>query len=241
VQLNANILQIENEYYSAIRPKQIVGRGERPACALNARGVRYIEVRLLDVDPFEPLGLSLDTARFMEVFLLVCLAQGREGKDAVAADKNNQNLAIRYGRKADLKLMRGADSILLRAWADEFLDDCALVAERLDAVPGNQGYSRAVSCQRRKLQDPALLPSARVLDESAAGGYDAWAKDLSQRYTANFAAANMPPDRLAALQSSVTASFAEVAALESEPAGDFADYVRSYFDSLCDEKLAALL
>ncbi|WP_121370686.1 glutamate--cysteine ligase, partial [Pseudomonas aeruginosa] len=55
VQLNTNILQIENEYYSSIRPKRVTYTGERPVQALAARGVQYVEVRCLDINPFLPL------------------------------------------------------------------------------------------------------------------------------------------------------------------------------------------
>src|SRR5690606_29587178 len=70
IQLNTNILQIENEYYSNIRPKRSTGRCERPATALADRGVQYIEVRCLDIDPESPTGISASTSRFMDAFLL---------------------------------------------------------------------------------------------------------------------------------------------------------------------------
>jgi glutamate--cysteine ligase len=57
--LNANILQIENEYYSAVRPKQPTRNGERPTMALKKRGVQYVEIRILDVDTFSPIGLAV--------------------------------------------------------------------------------------------------------------------------------------------------------------------------------------
>src|SRR3546814_1409360 len=67
-----NILQIENEYYSNIRPKRTTGRCERPAQALAERGVQYIEVRCLDIDPESPIGISDSTCRLMDAFLLFC-------------------------------------------------------------------------------------------------------------------------------------------------------------------------
>ena len=43
VQINTNVLQIENEFYATIRPKQVIRSGERAVEALCARGVQYIE------------------------------------------------------------------------------------------------------------------------------------------------------------------------------------------------------
>src|SRR5690606_33088091 len=75
LQLNTSILQIENEYYSTIRPKRTTGPGEKPTQALQARGVEYIEVRCMDLDPFLPIGIDGHGARFLDAFLLYCLLE----------------------------------------------------------------------------------------------------------------------------------------------------------------------
>ncbi len=72
LQINTNVLQIENEYYATIRPKRVIRPGERPLEALASRGIQYVEVRCLDVDPFEPVGIGLEAARFLDAFLLFC-------------------------------------------------------------------------------------------------------------------------------------------------------------------------
>jgi glutamate--cysteine ligase len=72
-QLATSLLQIENEFYGTIRPKRVIYPGERPLHALRERGVEYVEVRLMDLDPFEPVGINAQTMRFLDVFLLHCL------------------------------------------------------------------------------------------------------------------------------------------------------------------------
>lgn len=72
-QLGTGLLQIENEFYGTIRPKRTVSRGERPLHALRERGVEYVEVRLMDLDPFEDVGIAAATMRMLDVFLLHCL------------------------------------------------------------------------------------------------------------------------------------------------------------------------
>jgi glutamate--cysteine ligase len=91
-QLNTNVLQIENEYYSNIRPKRVTASGERPLHALRARGIQYIEVRCLDINPFLPLGIDVTEARFLDAFLLFCawrqqrqLPQGGQGRPQTRA------------------------------------------------------------------------------------------------------------------------------------------------------------
>lgn len=241
IQLNGNVLQIENEYYSAIRPKQIAQRGERPACALFERGVSYIEVRMLDVDPFAPVGLAPETALFMEVFLLTCLALSEDGPDYTQIDKNNQKLAIRHGRCPDLRLMNGATSIGLRDWLDGFLDDCAAVAERLDALHGGSDYAAAVQRQRDKWTDPSLLPSQRVLEAAGDGAYFDWALQMSRQHTGRLAQAGLDLTVEHDLNTLVSRSFEQASALERQQSGDFAEYVDQYYRSLCGERLASLL
>ncbi|HEX5738427.1 MAG TPA: glutamate--cysteine ligase, partial [Hydrogenophaga sp.] len=72
-QLATTLLQIENEFYGTIRPKRVIFPGERPLHALRERGVEYIEVRLMDLDPFETIGIGASTLRFLDVFLMHCL------------------------------------------------------------------------------------------------------------------------------------------------------------------------
>ena len=74
-QLNDSLLQIENEFYSPIRPKRVAHSGETPLNALVPGGIEYIEVRCVDVSPFSPVGLDDEQIRFMDTFLLYCLLQ----------------------------------------------------------------------------------------------------------------------------------------------------------------------
>src|SRR3989442_5764159 len=75
-QLATSLLQIENEFYGTIRPKRVIRPGERPLHALRERGVEYVEVRAMDLDPFSAVGITADTIRFLDVFLLHCLLAG---------------------------------------------------------------------------------------------------------------------------------------------------------------------
>ena len=74
-QLNDSLLQIENEFYSPIRPKRVARTGETPLGALCRDGIEYIEVRCIDVSPFAAVGLDAQQIRFMDTFLLFCLLQ----------------------------------------------------------------------------------------------------------------------------------------------------------------------
>lgn len=168
-QLATTLLQIENEFYSTIRPKRVIQPGERPLHALRARGVEYIEVRCLDLDPFENLGIGAQTVAFLDVFLLHCLLSpsAPDSPDEVAALGRNQERTAARGREPGLRLERGGHEIVLAEWAAELLEDCDPIAQALDAAQGGTRHRDALSAANAALQDVRRLPSARVLDTMA--------------------------------------------------------------------------
>ena len=171
-QLSTALLQIENEFYGTIRPKRVIPRGERPLHALRERGVEYVEVRLMDLDPFVDVGIDEGTMRFLDVFLLhaLLIPSPPDTPAEIAALGHNQHLAASRGREPGLELERDGKPVQLAHWAQEILDGMEQVAARMDALGTGQEYTAAVALGRRRLQQPDLLPSARVLQGMHAQG-----------------------------------------------------------------------
>lgn len=165
-QLSTTLLQIENEFYGTIRPKQPVSRNERPLTALRRRGVEYVEVRCLDLNPFLPVGIDEVEIRFIDTFLLYCLlADSPADSERESALMNANQLAIvEHGRAAELTLERLNGPISRERWANDILSACRPVAELLDQAHGGQRYVDAWDTQLRKIHDSTLTPSAQVLD-----------------------------------------------------------------------------
>ncbi len=164
-QLATSLLQIENEFYGTIRPKRLIRRGERPLHALRERGVEYVEVRLLDLNPFVPVGITAQTLRFLDVFLLHCLLSDSppDTPQEIAALGRNQHQTAAYGRQPGLLLERGQGEVALVDWGSQLMESFAPVAAVLDAVHGTSDYSDALRSAQALLHSPELLPSARVL------------------------------------------------------------------------------
>ena len=165
-QLSTTLLQIENEFYGTIRPKRVIRSGERPLHALRERGVEYVEVRCMDLDPFVPIGIGPETMRFLDVFLLHCLLAESppDTPEEIVALARNQQRAASRGREPGLRLERGADTPLLVDWGAEIIEACAPIAARLDALRGGEAHAKALHEASRMLREPVALPSARVLD-----------------------------------------------------------------------------
>jgi glutamate--cysteine ligase len=171
-QLNANILQIENEYYSFIRPKRIARSGERPTKALHRAGVEYIEVRALDVSAFDPVGVNQNKLRFLEAFLALCLLRDSApiSRGEQQALDGNHLLVARRGREPNLKLSRDGRQFPMADWARELLDDMQGLCELLDHGEPARPYGSALEQQRAKIDDVERTPSARLLTEMRSTG-----------------------------------------------------------------------
>ena len=172
IQLNTAIIQIENEYYSSIRPKRLVGSGERPINALREKGIEYVEIRALDNNIYDPFGISDETAIFLESFLFYCLISEDQPCDADEISKihNNWGNVVLSGRDEDLELQLKEGSVLLRDKAAEILDAMTNFESRI----GNQEYrnvfKRSLKSQRQKISDSNMTPSGKLLQEITASG-----------------------------------------------------------------------
>ena len=169
-QLATSLLQIENEFYGTIRPKRVLRSGERPLHALRERGVEYVEVRMMDLDPFCPIGIAAGTMRFLDVFLLHCLLCDSPPDTPQELDVMARNIlrASARGREPGVRLVRGSQEVALFEWGGQVLAECEPIAAALDAAhyatTAGTGYSNALAAAVAALDDPASTPSARVLE-----------------------------------------------------------------------------
>tara|TARA_R110002110_G_scaffold414951_1_gene647079 strand:- start:361452 stop:363017 length:1566 start_codon:yes stop_codon:yes gene_type:complete len=198
-QLNSNILQIENEFYSTIRPKCVSKNGERPIHSLAQGGVEYIEVRCLDLNPFEPLGINASQIYFMNAFLLFCLLRKSPPSSEPEYREIQKNFisAVTEGRKPGITLKQQGTSIKLGDWAEEILQESLSVARLLDRNNNDSLYQSAVKEQLEKANDPDLTPSARVLESMRVNKqpYFPFAMELSAR-SAELFRKPLPADKL---------------------------------------------
>lgn len=167
LQLNTNLLQIENEYYSVIRPKRRIKPMEKPTHALRNRGVEYLEVRCIDLDPYEPTGISPTQAQFLDLLITFCLLHPSppmpdEHFPIISA---NKDATVMYGRNPGLELIRNGERVRLKSWGMEILDSLESIAELFDQTLGIDDYKACVQIQKDKLENPDNTPSARILNE----------------------------------------------------------------------------
>ena len=164
-QINTNSLQIENEYYTSARPKQITASGESPIKALYERGVAYVELRTLDVNCFERTGISQNQLDFLELYMLFCLftdTPALSGQDEANAEKNMIKTAC-FGRDPNLKLTNGERQISIAQWGSELLNAMRPIAEAMDDKKHRPHYISIIKREIELVKNPELTPSARII------------------------------------------------------------------------------
>lgn len=164
-QLNDRVLQLENELYAPIRPKRTPRTGERALVALERRGIDYIELRTLDINPFTPFGVEMQQLRFLDLFLVWCLLRPSPVLDASEIDRNRHNISAvaLEGRRPGLHLQTDTGELPLDVWGEQLMDEMSQVAQLLDRAYGRVHYQLALQAQREKLRDPDKTLSAQLL------------------------------------------------------------------------------
>lgn len=164
-QLNCCILQSEAEFYSSIRAKRTTPPGTNFLQCLLAKGVEYIEVRLLDLNPYSPLGITREAIDFMDTLLAACLLMPSPQHDARRCQEIAANLdaTASRGRDPSLKLFDDGQQRSLKDWGNEILGCLVPVAEALDEIHGSHAYTESLATQQLKMADVHKTPSARML------------------------------------------------------------------------------
>ena len=235
-QLNANRLQIENEYYSSVRPKRVAMSGERPTAALRRGGVEYVEIRSLDLSVDDPAGINQNTMRFIEAFLIYCLLEDSPPlcEDSLNETKHNQAMTAKQGRDPDFKLQRDGELVALKTWAGEILDKVMAIAECIDRQEGCSSYVDAVRMAQGLVANPDETPSARVLEKlrSENCSFFEFALSLAEGHRDYFSAiAPLSDEREAQFVREASESVARQKAIEAGDTISLDEYLETYFSS----------
>jgi len=246
-QLNDNILQIENEYYSSVRPKQITTIDEKPSLALQRRGVQYVELRSLDINVFEPMGISLSQLHFLEIFMLFCALQDspriqREERREVDI---NQSVTAHRGREPGLRLHRNGDLITLKNWALELTQQMQAIAILLDEItPINSTgtthhskhtpYQSSLSEHVAKINNPELTPSAKMLNGMTRNreSFHVFSMRYAEQHQQYFNDQQLPESQYEFFKRLASESAEAQIELERNSHLDFEQYLQKYFSQI---------
>ncbi|MFK7977858.1 MAG: glutamate--cysteine ligase [Halioglobus sp.] len=240
-QLNDSLLQIENEFYSPIRPKRVAASGEIPLGALTRAGIEYIEVRCIDVNPFTPVGFDAEQIRFLDTFLVYCLLEESPACDEAEQHRQAKNFAavVNEGRKPGLLLDRGNtadEKITLTGWANQLLEAMQPIAALFDKEHQTEAYSSALEQQKNKVSDASLTPSARVLREMKEKELPFFrlAMHYSEQWAAHFQDRQLSDEAKTKYTEEAERSLAAQESIEQADSISFQDYLQNFYQQYDD-------
>ncbi|MEH6466635.1 MAG: glutamate--cysteine ligase, partial [Porticoccus sp.] len=232
-QLSPHLLQIENEFYSTIRPKRVTHSGETPLWALWERGIEYIEVRCIDLNPFQPLGIDREQMDFMDIFLLTSLLSQSPPTDNQEYHNilENQHRMVDQGRNPELMLRDGQDERSVQEWGRSLFKEMVPVAELLDNHHQSNRYSATLTTLAKRLDHPELTPSARILKEMSDTGqtYFNVAMNHAKRHREYFLNTELPEDIARQYREMATQSLLQQQQVEAEDQQPFDQFLADYY------------
>ena len=230
-QINDHVLQIENEYYSLVRPKQVPQAGETPSDALANRGVAYVELRAVDVNPYSPIGIDQSTAGFLESLALYCLLKDSPEllDDEQDTIERNQAEVVNRGRAPNASIVENGENIAIEDWMHQHLTAIQACATTLDTAYATTLYHDALVVMQQRVNEVDDTLSARVIEDTLAqGGTWNLGSALAQQHANFYDKHTLSPETLTYFDGLSQQSLQQQQALEKEQQVSFADYLAQF-------------
>ncbi|WP_042349408.1 bifunctional glutamate--cysteine ligase GshA/glutathione synthetase GshB [Bacillus massiliigorillae] len=119
--IDSGVLKSIRELYAHVRLKSF---GDYTEHNLLNKGIKYIEIRTIDCNPFEKSGLSTNDLHFIHLFLLYCLMKEENEYEGyvIESETNSKRVAVE-GQNPNTVLRRAGEEITLQSWGMELLDE----------------------------------------------------------------------------------------------------------------------
>ncbi len=232
-QLNDCLLQIENEFYSVIRPKRTAKSGQTALNALRSGGIEYIEVRCLDLNPFENVGINSQQIRFLDTFLLYCLLEDSPLSDAKENQHilQNQKAMVYEGRDPNLTLHHFGKVRAASDWSQEIMDKLQPIAQMLDTHHGDTQYQQALKGEQSKLDNSSNTPSAKLIESlhSRDISFYQLAMEHSTSNREFFLSQTLSTETANHYAQLATNSLQKQAEVEADTSVNFEEYLQNYY------------
>ena len=233
-QINSNTLQIENEYYSSVRPKPDPGIEKRPSKALIENGVDYIELRSIDNNIFLNNGIDICQMHFIELLIIYCLLcpDSKISNDEYFEIKDNLKKVAHNGRNNETCLKVGERNLKINIAVKTLLDSLMEIAKIMDKIMGDKNiYEKCILEQKKKINDNKILPSNLMLNEMKNKGMTFYELCMENiwRQKKYFDEMKKDDDIIQILQEETRKSILKKNELENKSGESYEDYIKKYF------------
>jgi glutamate--cysteine ligase len=231
LQINDHVLQIENEYYSLVRPKQVPQGDETPSQALANRGIAYVELRAVDVNPYTSIGIDEQTAAFLEVLALYCLLKESPElweTEQTQIDRNHAEV-VNSGRAPNASIYEGEQQYALADWATQHLQAMQAVAQLLDQMTQQQLYSSALVLMQTRVDDVDSTPSSQVIQDTLKyGGTWAFGSHQAHLHQHSYQQHTLNPEIITYFEQLAQSSLQQQQQLEQDHHIQFETYLEKF-------------
>tara|TARA_B100000131_G_scaffold284211_1_gene292625 strand:- start:62 stop:1630 length:1569 start_codon:yes stop_codon:yes gene_type:complete len=228
-QINTSILQSEAEFYSSIRAKRVPEPGENFLTCLHRNGVQYVEIRLLDVNPYLPLGIDETEINFLDTFLLYCLLKNSPEHNQVTCQEVGQNAmtTVNQGRSSELILTDNGCRRSIKEWGHEILSDMAPHAGILDRTFNTDRYQTSLNIQQQRIKNPNSTPSGQIISdmEEQEKSFLNFAMDQTLKHRKNFKSRPLSSNELTEFADIARQSLEDQKNIEAADDKDFNQYL----------------
>ncbi|EOU1610070.1 bifunctional glutamate--cysteine ligase GshA/glutathione synthetase GshB [Clostridium perfringens] len=177
-------IQSIKEYYNPIRLKSL--GSEDMLESLLHKGIDYLEVRLLDLDPLSIQGVSKETLYLVHLFMIYTLL--KENKEITYKDqeeffKNHDMVALK-GRNEEVVIHENGVPVLLKDKGREILSEMDEIVEIL--FSNNEEFKNVIKRALEKINNPHDTISEKLIKDIKEEGYINFHMRLAKEYLNNF-------------------------------------------------------
>lgn len=173
--IKEDLIESHKELYSPIRLKAVDPKTFLHS--LEEEGIKYLEYRVIDVNPFEKGGIALDDLKFLEVFNLYLLIKEEQKFETWQQESlENQNLIAKYGKKS-VVLKRNGEEISKQQWGLEILYEMEGINKELKL-----NKEEVIKTMIKRLEDYSLTYAYRIEKQVKEKGYIKAYMDLAKQH-----------------------------------------------------------
>lgn len=119
--------------------------------SLKEDGIEYIEIRTIDINPFDKCGISKEDMEFIHLFIIYMLVKEESDYSNWQEESLiNEELVAERGFNKDLKLIKDGCEISFKKWATELIDGMVQMNSSL-----NLNKDKLINTMKKRIENPS--------------------------------------------------------------------------------------
>ena len=170
-----NYISNYKEFYSQIRLKAKDNSNIKES--LLKDGINYLEIRSIDINPLERVGISLNDLKFVHLFTLFLLNEEENSYKLWQEEALKNQLDISILGLEDINLLRNGESISKRQWAHYILEKMSIINSNF-----NLNLDEIIEEKKEMVNDYRKTYAYQIKDEVSKQGFMNFNLNLSKKY-----------------------------------------------------------